>query len=480
MANCAQCGRQLPIFLVGRKVCAWCVRHEAAQRGEEPEGATQPIMPVPWANRGISAVGVTQLLFGINVAVFVGMALAGISITDPTSNDLIRWGADWGPRTMSGEWWRLLTSTFLHIGIIHIAFNMWCLWDLGSLCESLYGQATFAAVYLICGVAASLTSVAWHPEGISAGASGAIFGLAGALIASFYLGEFSMPRIAVTATLRSVVAFAGYNLILGGISRRTDNAAHVGGLVTGLILGALIARFAPDHDQAGRRLGVLVGVLVAVIGGVVWLDHSRGYIVHTQRGNTLLWENKADQAVAELQAALRQKPDYLPAHFALARAYSNGKQFEKAEAELKRVIELKPDDQYAYYDLGFVYLDDKRIVQAKDTFARILAFNQKSADAHFGLGVALATEENYRAAVEEYHTAIRLDPELEGAYYKLGLSLFKLKMYDDAVASYLKEQEINGDEYDTEMALAGAYEAKGMRQQARDATEKAAKLKSED
>jgi tetratricopeptide (TPR) repeat protein len=317
-------------------------------------------------------------------------------------------------------------------------------------------------------------------RGVSAGASGAIFGLAGALIASFYLGEFSLPRIAVTATLRSVVAFAGYNLILGGISRHTDNSAHIGGLVTGLILGAMIARVAPSGDQPARRLAVLVPVLVAVVGGVAWLNHLRGYIAHTERGNALLRENKSNQAVAELQTALQLRPDYLPAHFSLAHAYSNGKQFEKAEAELKRIIELKPDGQYAYYELGFVYLDDKRIVQAKDTFERILAFNQKSADAHYGLGVTLATEENYRAAVEEYHTAIKLDPELEGAYYKLGQSLFKLKMYDDAIASYLKEQEISGDEYDIEMALAGAYQAKGMQQQARESTGKAAKLKAED
>jgi rhomboid protease GluP len=480
MAHCSKCGRQFLALPFGKKVCAWCVRHEAAQRGEEPENPTQPVMPVPWAHPNASPAIVTQALFGTNVAVFVGMALAGISITDPSSQDLIRWGADWGPRTLSGEWWRLLTSTFLHIGIVHIAFNMWCLWDLGSLCESLYGHWTFAAVYLISGVAASLTSVAWHPEGVSAGASGAIFGLAGSLIASFYLGEFSLPRIAVTATLRSVVAFAGYNLILGGISRHTDNSAHIGGLVTGLVLGALIAGVAPHHDQPTRRLAVLVPVLVAVVGGAAWLNHSRSYIVHTERGNAFLWENKPDQAVAELQAALQQRPDYLPAHFGLAHAYSNRKQFEKAEAELKRVIELKPDDEFAYYDLGFVYLDDKRILQAKETFARILAFSQKSSDAHFGLGMALAAEENYRAAVEEYQTAIKLDPEREGAYYNLGLSLFKLKMYDDAIAAYLREQENNGDEYDIEMALAGAYQARGLRQQAQEATEKAAKLKTGD
>ena len=75
----------------------------------------------------------------------------------------MRWGANMGALTLSGEWWRLLTYVFVHGGIIHIAFNMWCLWNLGALGESLYGRWTYAAIYLICGVGASLASVAWHP-----------------------------------------------------------------------------------------------------------------------------------------------------------------------------------------------------------------------------------------------------------------------------------------------------------------------------
>ena len=146
-------------------------------------------MTVPWAKRSTNQTLVTHALVGINAAVFLGMALAGISITSPTTQQLVHWGANWGPLTLSGESWRLFTCMFLHIGVIHIAFNMWCLWDLGALAESLYGHWTFASVYLISGVAGSVASVAWHPGTVSAGASGAIFGIAGALIASFYLAN---------------------------------------------------------------------------------------------------------------------------------------------------------------------------------------------------------------------------------------------------------------------------------------------------
>src|SRR5258708_4537520 len=257
MAKCSQCGRALPAFSFGKRICQWCVQHEAARRGEIGEDAVQQVMPAPWVRRsGIPTV--TEAIFGINIAVFVGMALAGVSITDPTTQELLRWGANSARLTLAGDWWRLVTSMFLHIGIIHIALNMWCLWSLGALCESLYGPWTFAAVYLISGVSGSLASIYYHPYGVSAGASGAIFGLAGALISAYSLGEFSTPRSVVAASLRSVVGFAAYNLVFGAISGITDNAAHVGGLAGGLVLGALIARVAPHEDDLLRRMAVVL------------------------------------------------------------------------------------------------------------------------------------------------------------------------------------------------------------------------------
>ncbi len=224
-------------------------------------------------------MAVTQAIFGINVAVFVAMALAG-----PGGQDFVNWGANYGPYTINGQWYRLLTSVFIHGGLLHIAFNMWCLWDLGRLAESIYGHWTFAAVYLISGVAASLASLIWHASNPvpSVGASGAIFGIAGALIASFYLGEFSLPRAALSGTLRSVVVFVGYNLFFGAVLARTDNAAHIGGLLMGLLLGALIAKIAPGHDDFLRRIAVLLVGVLLLAGGVMWLQRSRTYVFRGQ------------------------------------------------------------------------------------------------------------------------------------------------------------------------------------------------------
>jgi rhomboid protease GluP len=277
MANCIRCGRQLPGLSFGKKICQWCVQHEAAQRGEVSDDAPQVVMPTPWVRRE-SRVGVTQIIFGINVAVFLlGMVPGGSSITS--------FSANLGALTLSGEWWRLVTNVFVHGNLFHIAFNMWALWNLGLLCESLYGRGTYAAIYLICGGGASLASAAWHPDVASVGASGAIFGLAGALLAALKLGEFSVPRAALSGTLRSLGAFVVYNLIFGFALPGIDNTAHIGGLVTGLIVGALIALIAPQQDQVPRRVAVFVVVILALAGGAIGVAHHYGVPLRFGRVN---------------------------------------------------------------------------------------------------------------------------------------------------------------------------------------------------
>src|SRR5258708_10566190 len=408
---------------------------------------------------------VTKVIFGINVGVFVAMSLAGVSLTEPTTAQLVHWGANSGPITIGGQCWRLLSCVFVHIGIIHIGFNMWCLWGLGRLAESVYGHWTFGAVYLITGMAASVTSLAWNAGGTSAGASGAIFGIAGALIASFYLGEFSLPKAAVSGLLRSVLMFAGYNLVFGAMSGHTDNAAHVGGLASGLILGALIARVAPQHDDTVRRVGVLFVGIALVYGGAAWLHRSHAYLLHAASGQRLLIENKTAQAIAELQTAIRQRPGYLPAHYELARAYWIKGDFAGAEGELKRVIELDPKEERAYFSLGMACLGENRPQLARESFTQLLRLNPKSADAHFGLGTASATEQKYPEALEEFKLTAKLDPDYDGVDQEIGLMQAKLKLYADASATGPKKQKTADNAYKGN-ALASTYEAKAMHHEA--------------
>ncbi len=275
MANCIKCGRQLPALSFGKKICSWCVQHEAAQRGEVTD-QPERVMPAPWVRRRSEpTISLTQIIFGANLAVFLALVLANGSLNF-SGQVAVHFGANLGPYTISGEWWRLVTYMFLHGGLLHIFFNMWCLWDLGSLCESLYGRWTYAAIYFITGIAGGMASVAWEPRVLSVGASGAIFGLAGALIASFYLGEFSLPKVAIGGTLRSLIVFAVFNLFLGGLFPGTDNACHIGGLVSGLALGAAIAKIAPRPEHASRRVVIFVLAAFVMAGCAAGVAHHYG------------------------------------------------------------------------------------------------------------------------------------------------------------------------------------------------------------
>ncbi len=260
MADCTRCGRKLPAFSFGSGICSFC--RQAEKDDIQPGGHVSQLVPA-WR------VGptVTIAIIGINVAVFLAMTLSGASPMGPTNRQLLQWGADAGPYTFGGEPWRALTSAFVHIGIFHIFMNMWCLWNLGRMAEQIYDKGTYIGAYLLCGIGGSIASLAWQPMVVSAGASGAIFGIAGLLITTFWMGNLPIPREQTSAIMRSLLGFAGYNLLFGAAIPGISNSAHMGGLFTGLVLGGLMApRLTRDpRESRGLRWLILVGATVALV-----------------------------------------------------------------------------------------------------------------------------------------------------------------------------------------------------------------------
>jgi len=219
---------------------------------------------------------ITTTLVAMNVAVFVAMALTGVSPLAPTIPQLLKWGANWGPLSLGAEPWRMLASNYVHGGIIHIALNMWCLWNLGLLAERVFDPWTYVLTYTFCGLAGSLASLWWHPMAVGVGASGAIFGLAGALIAALYLGHLPIPKQAVQGTLKSLLMFAGYNLFFGAAIKVVDNSAHIGGLLAGLSVGAVLAKhlMAPPEIRDGWRRGVFIAAAVVLVLLFIAVKHA--------------------------------------------------------------------------------------------------------------------------------------------------------------------------------------------------------------
>ena len=269
MPNCISCGRELPSSGEQQNICSVC---RAAIAARSP---SQNPLPAP-RSMTLAMMPVTSVIIGINLIVFVAMVLSGVSLVGPQDADLIRWGANNGWQTLSAQPWRMLTSNYVHVGLIHLALNMWCLWNLGALAERIFDRWTYFITYTFCGLAGSLASVGLHPTRLGAGASGAIFGLAGALISALYLGHLPVHPRALKSILKSLVSFAAYNLFFGAVVPVIDNTAHIGGLVTGLALGAALAPrlTSPTDERHAWSRGIFIVAAAVLVLAFEFAKHT--------------------------------------------------------------------------------------------------------------------------------------------------------------------------------------------------------------
>lgn len=197
----------------------------------------------------------TIVLIALNVMMFLMMVLQGVAVFNPTAASVLRWGADYGPLTLHGQWWRMLVSTFLHFGLIHLLFNMFVLFNIGLFLEGLADRIPFVVLYLVCGLGGSAASLAWHPSIVSAGASGAIFGLYGALLGFLIRHRGSIPAESLASLRKGALTFLGYNLLYG-LRPGVDMAAHLGGLATGFVLGLFLIQ-PPSTSSSSSTSGDL-------------------------------------------------------------------------------------------------------------------------------------------------------------------------------------------------------------------------------
>lgn len=178
----------------------------------------------------------TPLLIDINILVFILMVVSGVAILEPSTLALMKWGADFGPLTLTGDWWRMITCNFIHIGGFHLLMNMYAFLYVGFLLESLIGARRMFIAYLLTGLCSAALSLYIHPDTISAGASGSIFGLYGIFLALLLFKHIEKEQR--KPLLVSILIFVGYNLVYG-MKDGIDNAAHIGGLVSGFLLGVI-------------------------------------------------------------------------------------------------------------------------------------------------------------------------------------------------------------------------------------------------
>ncbi len=287
-------------------------------------------------------VWVTPVLVAINAILFVAMAVASGTL-EPTGKEAIDWGASFGPLTTDEEPWRAFTCTFFHFGFAHLGMNMWALLSAGLLVERLYGNVAFLALYLGSGLCGSLLSLLWNPNTVSGGASGAVFGVYGALILFIVRHPEAIPRHLLEDLRNSTIGCIGYNLFYGFSQSGIDNAAHLGGLAAGVMLGRVLALPVAPGRRVARRAAA-AAALVAGLFLCVWPLLPRDFAKLSKMIDQV---GEEDQAVLDLLRGVMNKENLAKVSAAEASRQLE-ERCEKAWLRLSVTLETAPVEKVPF------------------------------------------------------------------------------------------------------------------------------------
>jgi membrane associated rhomboid family serine protease len=209
-------------------------------------------------------VVVTPAILALNIAVFIGMCFGTGALSDPAT--LIAWGGSVGPRTTNGEWWRLVTSLFVHSGVLRLLANVIGVVSVGFMLERLVGPVALAVTFVAAGVMAGIAELSAHQIAVNSGAAGAIFGVYGLLAASAIWGIYRpSPATIPLAALKGLVPGAFVFLTVDVLTHGLHSDGRLVGLATGFVAGAILATGIADRKPAMRRVWATVGATAGIV-----------------------------------------------------------------------------------------------------------------------------------------------------------------------------------------------------------------------
>ncbi len=310
---------------------------------------------------------ISYLFIAIQIIMFFLMEGSGGSTNSET---LINWGAKVNYLIADGEWWRLITPIFLHIGILHLLMNSIALYYVGPLIERIFGNSRFLFIYLFAGFSGVFASYLLSPS-LSAGASGAIFGCFGALL--YFAWQF--PKLFFRVMGWNVIIIIIINLIFGFTIQGIDNAGHIGGLVGGFLATAIV--HFPKKKSWKIQLSALVMTLLLIGIGISYTASTA--VLH-----------RVDKSALNL-----------------VNNYINDEKYAQAEEVLNKV-EFKDNENY-YFLLSYIQLKNKEFAKAEQNLQKTIALNPQFHEAYYNLAVVSLYNEDLTKAREYIQTAIELD-----------------------------------------------------------------------
>lgn len=313
---------------------------------------------------------ITYILLLMIAIIFILLELNGGSMQ---ISNLVNFGAKYNAYMEQGEWWRLITSMFLHIGWLHFIMNSLALLYLGSLVERIYGNWRFLVIYFIAGIIGSIASYAFNDH-VAAGASGAIFGCFGALL---YFGVIHQKLFFRTIGMNVIIIIA-LNLGFGFVIPMIDNSAHIGGLVGGFLAAAIV--HLPKHKKVHYQWYSIVGTIVLTVGllffGLINDNKSGSPYIELMFAEELIQQENYDEAFPLLEKAVEKNNDLPEAYFLLAYAQAKTEQYESSFDNFTKSVELRDNFHEAHYNLALLYIEFEEYEKALDSVQKALSIHK--------------------------------------------------------------------------------------------------------
>ncbi|MBY0358847.1 MAG: rhomboid family intramembrane serine protease [Candidatus Obscuribacterales bacterium] len=390
-------------------------------------------------------------LIAINVVVFVAMLIVcgSKALWEPDKTVLLQWQANLGAITAQGEYWRLLTSIFVHAGLLHIGFNMYALWTIGVPVCSKFGWAKFLTIYLLSGLAGALATMVWNPTQISVGASGAIFGVCGALLTVLMNKRDSSAEENSWLSVPPMVfgAFIVGSLVYGLINPAMDTGSHVGGFCAGFLIAWILnsKQATASKLRTFASVSVIGLIFLLAVPFSIWKVNSDKRMVIYKMDSRAMKELQNDKFADAL--VLYEKllsVDSSASHYiGKAAALTGLAKYDDALLACDQAIAIDPKDQAGRFakawNLHFVGKDKEAIQELSE----VIAADPKHSGAYNSRAWSRLVIGEYDQAVADASRAIAISPEAASYYDTRGLAYYFLGHYDQALADFAKGIKID-------------------------------------
>ncbi len=376
-----------------------------------------------WPVATIVLLAVNFLFFGLEI-------YAGGS---DNTQVLLNFGASYGPYLRRGEYWRLVMPMFLHGGWLHILGNSYCLYILGPILERVYGYGRYLTIYVAAGMGGAFLSMAVS-KNVSVGASGAIFGIAGAMLVTGYVHRDVIPARWGRAFGRGIIPFIVLVLVSGLFEHHVDNWGHLGGLATGVLLAFVIPP--PRHDSPYGEVAeppsqaiVALPLAVVILAMAATANHYRTIQAMDRllaEGEQFESAHQYDRELRSFQQALRLAPHEEQPHEEMGTYYLTQKHYDQAIQEFQEAIRLSGGDDHPRLELGLAYQLKGDPQKAQQIFEDVLGKNPPTAEGQkllaanqMMLADLYAKQKLYADAIKNYQEALRLVPDFAEAHNNL-------------------------------------------------------------